>query len=92
MLVEVIMHNRIVHEVAIPVAMLIHGDSISRLAAAVLAVAAAEVGHQADHGQHRAQAMGMMMEEVSNKILIEPSSTRQSQIIMHESLAGNLAK
>lgn len=82
MLVEVIMRNRMFHVVAIQAEMLIHGDHIS--------YQMAEVGHRViDHDQHQPHTMGMMMEEVSNKIHIEPSSTSQLQIIMHAFLTGN---
>lgn len=93
MLVEVIMRNRnrnrMAHvTVAIQAEMPILDDNINRRVA--------EVGHQVDHDPRRPHTMmeeGMMMEEVSNKIHIEPSCTSQSQIITHEFLAGNhLAK
>lgn len=82
MLVEIIMRNRMVHEAAIQIEMPIRDDNINRQVAVV--------GHQVDHDQHRPHTMGMMMEEVSNKIHIEPSSTSQSQIITHALLAGKI--
>lgn len=48
----------------------------------------AEVGHQVVHDQHL-HIMGMMMEEVSNKIHIKLSSTSQSQIRTHESISSD---
>lgn len=76
MLVEAIMLSRMLHEAANLAETLIHGDSIHHLAVAV--------GHRAVHAQHQ-HIMGMMMEEVSNKIHIEPSITSQFQIRTHES-------
>lgn len=82
MLVEVIMrnHNRMAHVAAIRIEMPIRDDNINRRVAVV--------GHQVDRDPRRPHTMGMMMEEVSNKIHIRPSSTSQSPIITHALLAG----
>lgn len=82
MLVEVTMRNRMVHVAAIQIAMRIHDGNTNRRVAVV--------GHQVDHDLHRPRNTGMMMEEVSNKIHIQPSCTSQSQIKTHALLAGKI--
>lgn len=86
MLVEVIMRSRMAHAAAIRIEMSIRDDNTNRQVAVV--------DRQVGHGLRPPHTTGMMMEEVSNKIHIEPSSTSQSQIITHALLAGknHLAK
>lgn len=87
MLVEAIMHRSIVHEVAAAaaVAVVIRVETMIRDGHRIIISRAAEVGHRVAHVQPRLAIMGMMMEEVSNKIHIKLSCTSQSpQIRTHQ--------